>query len=151
MPRTQYRPEVDGFAFTNTWTWEPTDIATLTGIVTGALGAVEVALAPLIAVVEAPVFAAELAVPFIGPWLVYKTIQAENNAIINAIVGAIDVGTYGLCGGMAFSSLDYWHKGWVVPRGNGQNDQPQDGTPLGTALRELKVRVEGGDAVSRRR
>ena len=136
MPRTKYRPEVDGFAFTNSWTWEPTDIATITGIVTDALGIVETALAPLIAVVEAPVFAAELAVPFIGPWLVYKTIQAENNAIINGIVGALTVGTYGLCGGMAFSSLDYWHKGWVVPRGNGPNDQPQDGTPLGTALRE---------------
>lgn len=134
--RTKYRPEVDGFAFANNWTFEPTDIATITGIVTDALGAVEIALAPLIAVVEAPVFAAELAVPFIGPWLVEKTIEAENNAIINGIVGAITVGNYGLCGGMAFSSLDYWHKGWVVPRGNGKDDQPQDGTPLGTALRE---------------
>ena len=136
MPRTQYRPEVDGYAFTNSWTWEPTDIATIKGIITDALGAVEVALAPLIAVVEGPVFAAELAVPFIGPWLVYKTIQAENNAIINGIVNAIDTGTYGLCGGMAFSSLDYWHKGWILPRGNGPTDQPQDGTPAGTALRE---------------
>jgi hypothetical protein len=136
MPRTKYRPEVDGFAFTNTWTWEPTDIATITGIVTGALGAVEAFLSPLIAIVEAPVFAAELAVPFIGPWLVEKTIEAENNAIIKGIVDAIAVGNYGLCGGMAFSSLDYWHKGWVVPRGNGKDDQPQDGTPLGTALRE---------------
>jgi hypothetical protein len=136
MPRTKYRPEVDGYAFTNTWTWEATDIATITGIVTDALGAVEVALAPLIAIAEAPVFAAELAVPFIGPWLVAKTIEAENKAIINGIVGAITVGTYGLCGGMAFSSLDYWHKSWVVPRGNGPKDQPQDGTPQGTALRE---------------
>jgi hypothetical protein len=136
MPRTKYRPEVDGFAFTNNWTWEPTDVATITGIVTGALGAVEAFLSPLIAIVEAPVFAAELAVPFIGPWLVAKTIEAENNAIVKGIVDAIAVGDYGLCGGMAFSSLDYWHKGWVVPRGNGKGDQPQDGTPLGTALRE---------------
>jgi hypothetical protein len=136
MPRTKYRPEVDGYAFTNTWKWEPTDIATITGIVTDALGAVEVALSPLIAIAEAPVFAAELAVPFIGPWLVAKTIEAENKAIINGIVGAITVGTYGLCGGMAFSSLDYWHKSLVVPRGNGKDDQPQDGTPQGTALRE---------------
>ena len=136
MPRTKYRPEVDGFAFTNNWTWEPTDVATITGIVTDALGAVEAFLSPLIAIVEAPVFAAELAVPFIGPWLVAKTIEAENNAIIKGIVDAIAVGDYGLCGGMAFSSLDYWHKGWVVPRGNGKGDQPQDGTPLGTELRE---------------
>jgi hypothetical protein len=108
MPRTKYRPEVDGFAFTNNWTWEPTDVATITGIVTGALGAVEAFLSPLIAIVEAPVFAAELAVPFIGPWLVAKTIEAENNAIVKGIVDAIAVGDYGLCGGMAFSSLDYW-------------------------------------------
>ncbi len=136
MPRTKYRPEVDGFAFANNWTWEPTDIATITGIVTAALGAVEIALAPLIAIVEAPVFAAELLVPFVGPYLVYKTIQAENNAIIKGIVDDLTVGGYGLCGGMAFASLDYWHKGWIVPRGNGPTDQPQDGTPLGTALRE---------------
>lgn len=136
MPRTQYRPEVDGFAFANNWSWEPTDIATITGIVTDALGAVEIALSPLIAIAEGPVFAAELLIPFIGPWLVAKTIEAENNAIIKAIVGAITVGQYGLCGGMAFSSLDYWHKSWVLPRGNGPTDQPTDATPLGTTLRE---------------
>jgi hypothetical protein len=139
MPRTKYRPEVDGYAFTNTWTWEPTDVATITGIVTAALGAVEIALSPLIALAEGPVFAAELGIPFIGPWLVYKTIEAENNAIIKGIMDAITAdgtGTYGLCGGMAFSSLDYWHKSWVLPRGDNKNDQPKDSTPLGTVLRE---------------
>ena len=46
---------------------------------------IAVALSPLILVAEAPVLAAEGAVPFIGPWLVYKTIQAEINGIVNGI------------------------------------------------------------------
>lgn len=25
--------------------------------------------------------------------------------------------TYGLCGGMAYSALDYWRANWVIPRG----------------------------------
>jgi hypothetical protein len=36
---------------------------------------------------------------------------------------------------MAFASLDYWRKSWVVPRGIGPNDQPQRTSPTGTALR----------------
>jgi hypothetical protein len=44
---------------------------------------------------------------------------------VDKIVGAIDANPYGLCGGMAFTSLDYFLKGWIVPRGNGPNDQPQ--------------------------
>jgi hypothetical protein len=51
-------------------------------------------------------------------------------------VQAVTAENYGLCGGMAFSSLDYWLKGWVVPRGTRQNDQPQRTTPTGTALRD---------------
>jgi hypothetical protein len=136
MPRANFHSETDGFAFVNDWTWDATETAILTNLVTDALGVIEVILSPFIIAAEGPVLAAELGVPFIGPWLVAKTIEAENNAIVNAIVGAITPGHYGLCGGMAFASLDYWHKNWIVPRGTGPNDQPQRTSPTGTALRD---------------
>jgi hypothetical protein len=135
MSRTKFRPETDGYAFTNSWTFDSTEIATLTQLVTDAVGVIEVVLSPFIAAALGPVIAAEAGVPFIGPWLVYETIKKANDAIVNAIVGAIDAKPYGLCGGMAFSSLDYFLKGWIVPRGNGTNDQPQRTSPTGTALR----------------
>ena len=135
MPRTQYRPETDGFAFKNTWQFDSTETGVLEGLVTDAVGVIEVILSPFIWAAEGPVLAAELGVPFIGPWLVAKTIEAENNAIVNAIVGAITAKSYGLCGGMAFASLDYWLKSWVMPRGTGPADQPQRTSPTGTALR----------------
>ncbi len=136
MSRTRFRPETDGFAFKNTWTFDSTEIATLTNLVSDAVGAIEIVLSPIIAAALGPVLAAEAGVPFIGPWLVYETIKKANDAIVDKIVGAIDSKPYGLCGGMAFASSDYFLKGWVVPRGNGPNDQPQRTSPTGTALRD---------------
>ncbi len=136
MPRTNFHSETDGFAFVNDWAWDATETAILKGLITDALGVIEVILSPLIAVAEGPLLAAELGVPFIGPWLVAKTIEAENQAIVDGIVGAVTQAHYGLCGGMAFASLDYWHKNWVVPRGTGPKDQPQRTSPTGTALRD---------------
>jgi hypothetical protein len=136
MPRTTFRPETDGFAFTNQWTFDPTETAVLQQIVTDAVGVIEIALSPLISVALAPVIAAEAGVPFVGPLLVYETIKNANDAVVNGIVNAIDSHHYGLCGGMAFASLDYWLLRWVLPRGNGPGDQPQRTTPQGTALRD---------------
>jgi hypothetical protein len=129
VTRAHYRPETDGFAFINNWTFDATETAILTGLVTEAVDVIAVALSPLILAAEAPLLAAEGAVPFIGPWLVYKTIEAEIDGIVNGIVGASTANPYGLCGGMAFASLDYWRKSWVVPRGIGPNDQPQRTSP----------------------
>ena len=136
MPRTNFHSETDGFAFVNDWTWDATETAILRGLITDALGVIEVILSPFIIAAEGPLLAVEAGVPFIGPWLVAKTIEAENNAIVNGIVGAVTQAHYGLCGGMAFASLDYWHKNWVVPRGTGTGDQPQRTSPTGTALRD---------------
>jgi hypothetical protein len=136
MPRAKFHSETDGFAFVNNWSWDATETAILKGLVTDALGVIEVILSPFIIAAEGPLLAVEAGVPFIGPWLVAKTIEAENNAIVNGIVGAVTQANYGLCGGMAFASLDYWHKSWVVPRGTGPNDQPQRTSPTGTALRD---------------
>ncbi len=69
MTRAHYRPETDGFAFVNSWTFDATETAILTGLVTDAVDVIAVALSPLILVAEAPLLAIEGAVPFVGPWL----------------------------------------------------------------------------------
>lgn len=136
MHVAKFRPEADGFAFVNNWTWDATETAVVKSIVTEAVGVIEIVLSPLIWALEGPVLIAELGVPFIGPYLVQKTIEAETNAIVDKIVGAITAENYGLCGGMAFTALDYWHKNWVLPRGISKDDQPQRTSPSGKILRD---------------
>jgi hypothetical protein len=42
---------------------------------------------------------------------------------------------YGLCGGMAFTALDYYTLGWVVPQGAGPDDHPAPNDDAGGRLR----------------
>lgn len=62
---------------------DATETVLLTNLVTEAVGVIEIVLSPLIAAAEGPLLAVEAGVPFIGPWLVAKTIEGENNAIVN--------------------------------------------------------------------
>lgn len=136
MSKTKFRPEADGFKFTNSWTFDDTEKAILRDHVKNTLPVVEAILSPIIIATCAPLFIAEMAVPFIGPWLVYKTVEAANKEIIDQIVEAISADHYGLCGGMTFTAMDYWHKQWVIARGNNINDQPARDTATGSALRD---------------
>jgi hypothetical protein len=136
VKRTTFRPEVDGYAFTNSWTFDAQEKVVLEQIVRDALEVLEVALSPIIMAIAGPAIIAEAALcgPF-APICIGETIKAINDGIVSDITGAIEAEPYGLCGGMAFSSLDYWLKNWIVPRGNGRNDQPERSTPEGDTLR----------------
>jgi hypothetical protein len=62
-----------------------------------------------------------------------------SNSIAPQIEHWIDGATpdyYGMCGGMAFASADYYAAGKPLPRGHGYSDIPQDTTPQGRALRD---------------
>jgi hypothetical protein len=134
--RTKFRPETDGFLFANHWTWDATEKQILTKVITDLLDGLEAVLSPILYAALAPAF---LAIP--PPFdilAIYEAVKAANKKIVETITKAVetaDGGVYGLCGGMAFSSLDYWHERWVVPQGTGTNDQPQRTTPQGTVLR----------------
>jgi hypothetical protein len=136
MPKAPFRPDTDGFAFVNAWIWDATEIATVRQYVLDSVAIIEGILTPFLLAAEGPVLAAELGIPIFGPLLVEETIKAQTNAIVNAIMNALEPQVQGFCGGMAFTSLDYWRQGWVLPRGTNANDQPQPSTPIGTALRE---------------
>ena len=135
--RTRFHPETDGFLFENHWTWDSAEKEALHKITSKALGAVEGVLSPILWATLAPAF---LAIP--PPFdliAIAAAVSAANKKIVDAITDAIeksDNGVYGLCGGMTFASLDYWHKHWVVPQGSGHSDQPQRTTPQGKVLRD---------------
>ena len=75
-------------------------------------------------------------VPIIGPMLVYEAAKEESERLVKKMTRSRDLATYGLCGGMAFSALDYWCRSWVAPRGTGVGDQPKRTTATGAALRD---------------
>jgi hypothetical protein len=125
MPRTGFNPQTDGFAFTNLFRFDPVETATLTNVVRGAVAGVGFVLPLPPPPVVDPVSAIVAAV----------VQRLAIDKITTEIVGAIAPKEYGLCGGMAFSALDYFVKGWVVPRGNGWDDQPQRTSPTAEALR----------------
>jgi hypothetical protein len=134
--RTKFRPETDGFLFSNNWTWDATEKQTLQNIITGLLGDLEALLSPLIQATLEPLF---VGIPPPFDWVaMYFAVKDATNKIVDDITQTIEKGdneTYGLCGGMAFASLDYWLMRWVVPQGTKSNDQPQRTTPEGAALR----------------
>src|SRR5262249_2769822 len=125
--KTRFRPQIDGFAFANNWTYNDQEKNAIQAVMTGALeGALAIA-APLYLPLLLPVDpfglgGLALAGAILGP-LITKQFLSSNP-------------TFGLCGGMAYAALDYYKAGWIVPRGNAGDDQPQVTTPSGKTLRE---------------
>ncbi|HEX8204929.1 MAG TPA: hypothetical protein VF587_02595, partial [Solirubrobacteraceae bacterium] len=113
MPKIEFRPDPDGFAFSNSWTFDPTERAVLVGAINAAALPAAIALGPI----------------GLGGLI------ALNVALANSLPDQV----YGLCGGMAAASRDYIQRRWVVPRGSGSGNQPQrvvaGGTPESEQLR----------------
>jgi hypothetical protein len=122
MPLLTWRTDADGFNFNNTWTFDSTEQAILAGLA-GAFA--PAAVASVVAV--NPVIALD---PVL---LTLLTITASTAA--TAITATAKLPTYGMCGGMAYTSLDYWHAKAALPRGGNFNDQPMRTAASQTTLR----------------
>src|SRR5713226_5213674 len=114
-----WRNDSDGFAFVNSWVFDATDRAVLTGIAQSVVPAAFAAIAafipdPILITVVAAAAAGAAAYPAVGP-----------------------LPMYGMCGGMAYASLDHWQARMLLPRGASSNDQPTRGTPTSTAVRDF--------------
>jgi PASTA domain len=120
MPTLAWRSDVDGFAFSNSWSLDATERATLAG------------MAP--AVVPAAVAAVGLVIP--DP----ITLAILTGTLTVAAQGYLAVGpspAIGLCGGMAYASLDHWRARSPLPRGAHSGDQPARTGGAATTLRNL--------------
>jgi hypothetical protein len=113
MPRLPFRPDADGFAFPNSFTFDSSERAVLGGLAALAGGAVATL------------------VPLVGPALVPVVAgAAAGYAALGPLPG------YGLCGGMCYGALDYWHARLPPPRGADENDVPLRSGP-GAGVRSL--------------
>jgi hypothetical protein len=137
MPRVRFHPETDGYAFANSWTFDDNEKQQLEQAIADLLPLAEDAASPIYLPIIQPFLDAEFA--WAG-WAAPVLVEAERTLITSGIQSginsAISAMGYGLCGGMAFSSLDYWLRQWIVPRGTGAGDQPSRATPKGTTLRD---------------
>jgi hypothetical protein len=114
--RTPFRPEIDGFAFNNSWPvdgWELNEIRRYlarehSGLVRALANS---GLAHLI------------------------VREVHKRRLIEAIMTEKQIAGYGLCGGMVWAALDYYKRGWVLPRGIGPEDHPTHDGAAGSMLR----------------
>ncbi len=114
MPVLAWRNDADGFAFSNSWTFDATERAALNALVQPAIPAAVAAVAAL-----AP-----------DPILITAVAAAAHTY---AALGPLP--TYGMCGGMAYASLDCWHAKAPLPRGAHAGDQPSRSDPASTTIR----------------
>ena len=91
VKRTTFRPEVDGYAFRNNWSFDAEEKQVLHTLVTDGLDVLEAALSPIIMALLGPAIIAEAALcgPF-APICIGETISAINEGIVSDITGAIE-------------------------------------------------------------
>jgi hypothetical protein len=114
MPKANFTPQTNGFAFVNSWTFDQTESDRVRNTLTVASNEALTLLSPLF-----------------GPSFVFFGV---GRALANGITNAVPQ-TYGLCGGMAFAALDYYQAKLAFPRGSGLKDWPTRATPAGAILR----------------
>jgi hypothetical protein len=94
MPKTNFDPKTQGFAFVNYWELDQSDRDAVLQILGATAGSVFSALEPVF-----------------GSFL----ILAEPILRLRWSAESADPQTYGLCGGMAFAALDYYTTGIPIP------------------------------------
>ncbi len=112
MPKTNFSPQIDGFAFTNYWTFDQAESDAVTNLLNDAVEGALIALNPL--------FGRPLVVLGLG----HRLAAWAETAVPQ---------TYGLCGGMAFAALDYYTARIPIPKGN---EPPTRANGAGTTLRD---------------
>jgi hypothetical protein len=115
MPRVDFVPDVDGFAFKNDWTFDERERQEIRAITQAALPVAVAALTPIVMAASpmiAPVAGLALGpvLPLIalaGPFL-FAAAPKISELVVNAIVDAIAKGKLegNLCGGMTAAALD---------------------------------------------
>jgi hypothetical protein len=119
MPVLAWRNDADGFAFQNNWTFDAAERAALTALAQPLVPAVLGAISPLLLIPDPILWAAVTTAAFAA---------AQYPA-----VGPLP--SYGMCGGMAYASLDHWQTRVPIPRGAHSNDQPARTGVAPTAIR----------------
>jgi len=139
MVHTDFRPEIDGFAFSNSWTLDDAERAQVHALVVQELPTAVGILTPIL-LAASPIILATLgpALLLAGPFLPFALGLALTRGV-DEISDLISDHSQGWCGGMAYASADYFAMNWALPRGDsGAQPQPIEngGTVASQQLRE---------------
>jgi hypothetical protein len=148
-----FSPAVNGFAFVNSWQFDDFEKERIQEALAAALVTATTSLAPLLVPIVAPAIGIADALGALFGIPPGSIEIAAGTIAIDEIKGLIDKKfkeTYGLCGGMAWASLDYYLTGLQIPR---QFTTPPV-RPGGAVLRDyiwtrlLDTMIEGGVAIT---
>jgi len=116
ITRTAFQPKTDAFAFDNSWPVDGSELHDIRRYLAREHAGIVRALAK-----------SGLA------RLIVR--QVHGHRLLDDLLAEGRLTRYGLCGGMAFTALDYYRRGWVLPQGAGPDDHPTPEGPAGRALR----------------
>jgi hypothetical protein len=114
MVKTRFRPQTNGFAFVNSWTFDQDENDKMKQTLEASIGNTSNwTMGSLAGWVD------RFLLPVLRKWSATAVPQY-----------------YGLCGGMAAAALDYFLVDGKLPRGKDYNDVPTNDTPEGSAVRQ---------------
>lgn len=120
MPILPWRTDADGYRFANSWTLDSTERAALAAIATPIAAGIGPAL---------------LSIMPIDP-ITMGVVSTAAVVAVNVVATTAPI-SYGMCGGMAYSSCDYWHAKLPLPCGAFFSDQPGRTGAVPTAIRNM--------------
>ena len=123
MPILAWRTDSDGFCFSNSWTLDAAERAALMGVATP----IAAQAGPLLGAIFPPLF--------LDP-VTMSAVSVAAMAAANAVISTTTT-TFGMCGGMAYTSLDYWHAKVAIPCGGNGSDQPAPPNAIQSAVRSM--------------
>jgi hypothetical protein len=124
MPILPWRTDADAFIFDNTWTFDATEQGTLAGIAGSVAPA---AVAALVAIFP----------PLALDPVTLGILTVAASAAASSITATATLPTYGLCGGMAYTTTDYWLAKAELPGGGDFNDHPMRTAPSSGKVRDM--------------
>src|SRR5215471_2822922 len=133
--KLHFVPSRDGFAFVNDWQWDAVDKQKVSNILNVAIPAVMAGLTPLLVPAFGVIDALGLLVGIPPGTVEIATLVAAVSGGLGKIIANSLTGDFGLCGGMAFASLDYFEHRLVVNRGDTGNGFGHT-SPEASALRD---------------
>lgn len=135
--QTAFRPQLHGFDFHNLWDLDENYANFVRSIVEDSVPLAVKAvvtdpaiLAALLGIGGIAIGVAEALIP--GFDLIVAGLVGEFLTKTKDVLKDLNFQSYGLCGGMAYTSVDYFTEGWVIPKGVCQNGK-LDCPPLNTA------------------
>jgi hypothetical protein len=112
--KTAFRPDTHGYAFINSWQFDDSERQQMNEVLSSSSGSVFDSM----------------------PQSLSGILNSAMSRTVSQWIESAMPDNYGLCGGMAFSSLDFFKQGKPLPTNARMSEHPTRATPAGAKLRE---------------